>query len=476
MAEDRKQLVVVGGGPGGYGAAFMAADLGLQVTLVDPEENPGGVCLYRGCIPTKALLHAAAVLGEVRRGAQWGLKTGKVHVELKELRRWKDEVVAGLTGGMGQLARRRKIEHLRGRARFLDSHTVEVKGNGSKPRKLPFEQAILATGARPGGLPSVSYDSPRVMDSAAALRLEELPERLLVVGGGYIGLELATVYATLGSKVTIVEMLPRILAGTDEDLVKVYLKEAGELFDSIRLSTTAELDVREDGVQAALKPEAGEPEEARFDRVLLAVGRKPVTGDLGLESTAVELDERGFVKVDEQRRTAEASIFAVGDVTGNPLFAHKATHEGRVAAEAAAGRKTAYEPRGVPAVEYIDPEIAWCGLNELQAAEQGLTVEVARFPWAASGRSLTLGRSNGLTKLVLEPGSGRVLGVGIVGPWAGELISEGLLAVEMGALASDLALTIHPHPTLSETLMGAAEVFEGTATDIYRPRRDPPGA
>jgi dihydrolipoamide dehydrogenase len=472
MAEENRQLVVVGGGPGGYAAAFMAADLGLQVTLIDPEENPGGVCLYRGCIPTKALLHSASILGEIRRGAQWGLKTGKVEVELDKLRTWKDEVVDRLTGGLGQLARRRKVEHLRGRARFRDPRTLEVDSEGDAPARLAFDQAILATGGRPGGLPSVSYDSPRVMDSAAALRLEELPERLLVVGAGYIGMELATVYASLGSRVIIVEKLPRILAGTDDDLVQVYLKEAKEFFEAIRLSTTAELEVRDDGVEATLQPEEGEPETVRFDRVLLAVGRKPATADLGLENTAVELDDGGFIQVDEQRRTAEASIFAVGDVTGNPLFAHKATHEGRVAAEAAAGRKSAYEPKGVPAVEYIDPEIAWCGLNELQAQEQGRKVEVARFPWAASGRSLTLGRSNGLTKLVLEPGSGRVLGVGIVGPWAGELISEGLLAVEMGAVASDLALTVHPHPTLSETLMGAAEVFDGTATDLYRPRRD----
>jgi len=477
MAEETRRLIILGAGPGGYGAAFMAADLGLKVTLVDPEVNPGGVCLYRGCIPTKALLHAAKVMNDIRRAGQWGLTTGKVDVDLAKLRSWNQEVVENLTGGLGQLAGRRNVEHIRGTGRFLDPQTVEITpaGDGKesgKSRKLPFEAAIIATGARPGGLPGVDSASPLVMDSSAALRMEELPERLLVIGGGYIGLELSSVYASLGSKVTIVEMMPGILPGTDRDLVRVFSREAEQLFESIRVDTTAELEVQSRKVKATLKPKEGDPETLDFDRVLIAVGRKPNTGELGLEKAGIETDEKGFIPVDAQRRTSVSSIYAVGDVTGNPLFAHKATHEGRVAAESAAGRKSAYDPRAVPAVEYIDPEIAWCGLSEEQAREQGRKVEVARFNWAASGRNLTLGRRSGLTKLIIDAESERVLGVGMVGESAGELISEGALAVEMAAVAEDLALTIHPHPTLSETIMEAAESFYGTATSIYMPRRE----
>jgi dihydrolipoamide dehydrogenase len=474
MAEDKKQLVILGAGPGGYGAAFMAADLGLEVVMVDPEPNPGGACLYRGCIPTKALLHAAKVLNDIKRARRWGLQAGETKVDLEKLRSWSRGVVENLTGGLGQVAGLRKIEHIRGTGRFLDPRTVEIhpsENGGANIRRLSFDAAIIATGAQPVGLPGISFDSPRVMDSSKALELEEVPKRLLVVGGGYIGLELSTVYASLGSKVTIVEMMPGILLGTDRDLVKVYTRESEGLFESILVDTTAELEVRENAVEARLKPKQGKARSESFDRVLLAVGRKPNTGDLGLENTSVERDGRGFIPVDPQRRTSEPSIYAIGDVTGNPLFAHKATHEGRVAAEAIAGRKTAYDPRAVPAVEFIDPEIAWCGLSETEAERQGLRVEVARFNWAASGRSATLGRSGGLTKLVIDPQTERVLGMGIAGESAGELISEGVLAVEMAALAADVALTVHPHPTLSETIMEAAEAFYGTATSIYRPRK-----
>lgn len=475
MAEKKRRLIILGAGPGGYGAAFMAADLGLKVTLVDPEVNPGGVCLYRGCIPTKALLHAAKVMNDIRRAGQWGLETGKLDVDLEKLRSWKREVVENLTGGLGQLAGRRKVEHIRGTGRFLDPQTVEIReldDGKQKTRRLSFEAAIIATGGKPGSLPGVDFDSPLVMDSAAALEMEELPERLLVIGGGYIGLELSTVYASLGSKVTIVEMLPAILAGTDADLVRVYSREAEQLFESIRVNTTAELEVQGKKVEATLKPREGEAETQSFDRVLLAVGRKPDTGQLGLEKAGIETDEKGFIQVDAARRTSVSSIYAVGDVTGNPLFAHKATHEGRIAAKTIAGMKAAYEPRAVPAVEYIDPEIAWCGLSEEQAREQGRKVEVARFNWGASGRNQTLGRRSGLTKLILDAESERVLGVGIVGESAGELISEGALAVEMAAVAEDLALTVHPHPTLSETIMEAAESHYGTATSIYKPKRE----
>jgi dihydrolipoamide dehydrogenase len=471
MAEAKRQLVVVGGGPGGYAAAFLAADLGLEVTLVDPEPNPGGVCLYRGCIPSKALLHAASVLREIQRGAEWGLAAGKVRTDVGKLRSWSKGVVETLTGGLGQLAKMRKIEHLRGRGRFRDTTSLEVQEEGGGRRTLPFEKAIVATGARPVALPGVPFESPLVMDSTAALELEEVPGTLLVVGGGYIGLELGSVYAALGSRVTVVEMLPEIMSGTDRDLVKVYAREAEGVFESIRLRTTARLKVGEDGVEAALEPQEGQAETKRFARVLVAVGRRPNTQDIGLENTGVELDEKGFIEVDERRRTAELSIYAIGDVTGGPMLAHKATHEGRVAVEAIAGRPAAFDPRAIPAVVFTDPEIAVCGLTEAQAQAQGRRVEVARFPWSASGRSLTLGRKSGLTKLVIDPESHRILGAGIVGASAGELIGEATLAVEMAARVEDLALTIHTHPTLTETLMEAAEAFEGTATSIYRPKR-----
>jgi dihydrolipoamide dehydrogenase len=464
---DKVQLVVVGGGPGGYAAAFHAAALGLDVTLVDPEANPGGVCLYRGCIPSKALLHAAKLIHDARAAEEQGLSFGEPAIDLPRLRAWKDGVVAKLTGGLGQLTRQHKVRYVRGRARLVDRSTLEIESDGKKSR-LAFEHALLATGSAPVALPGFPK-SPRVLDSTSALDLPDVPRRLLVVGGGYIGLELGSVYAALGSRVTIVEMLPGLLPGVDPDLVRPLAKRLEGQCESIRLGTRvasveeskAALEVRFDG--------AAEPET--FDRVLVAVGRKPSSQGLGLEATGVKVDERGFVQVDPQRRTAEPTIFAIGDLVGQPMLAHKASHEGRTAVEAIAGRKVAFEPRAIPAVVFTDPEIAYCGLSESEAKEQGRPVEIARFPWAASGRALTLGRDDGVTKLVLEPETERVLGVGITGPGAGELIAEGVLAVEMGATARDLALTIHPHPTLSETVMEAAEVFFGESTHVFRPKR-----
>jgi dihydrolipoamide dehydrogenase len=486
--DNSTQVAVIGAGPGGYPAAFLAADLGLQVTLIDPEPRPGGVCLYRGCIPSKALLHVARLLGEAREASAWGVAFAEPEIDLARLRAWKESVVGQLTGGTGQLAKQRKINYLQGRASFLDAHTLKIEKAGGDAETLAFQHAILATGSRPATIPSLALDSERVMDSTSALELKDIPKSLLVIGGGYIGLELGTVYAALGSRVSVVEMLPGLLPGADRDLVRVLAKRLEGHFQAIMLNTTvAKMQEVADGVQVKFKGEveptsansaeptsasSAEPAEQVFDKVLVSVGRKPNSAGLGLENTQVQIDARGFIQVDERRRTADLGIYAVGDVAGEPMLAHKATHEGRVAARAIAGEKVAYEPQAVPAVVFTDPEVAWCGLTETQAEKEGRPVKVARFPWGASGRAVTLGRNDGLTKLLLDPETERILGVGLVGPGAGELIAEGVLAVEMAALASDLELSIHPHPTLSETLMEAAEAFFGQATHIYRPKRE----
>jgi dihydrolipoamide dehydrogenase len=468
---DAANLVVIGAGPGGYAAAFLAADLGMRVTLVDEEINPGGVCLYRGCIPSKALLHAAKVIAESEHAAAWGIEYAKPTIKLDKLRAWKDRVVKKLTGGLGQLSSARKIRFIQGRAAFLDAHTLEVQGKKGKD-KLTFDYAILATGSRPATLPHIPMTSERVLDSTSALELKEIPKSLLVVGGGYIGLELGTVYAALGSRVSVVEveMMPSLLPGADSDLVAVLAKRMDTICESVMVNTKiAELKEEKDGLRVRFEGEkAG---TALFDAVLVSVGRKPNSNVPGLGNTRVEIDERGFVRVDAQRRTAEPSIFAIGDVAGEPMLAHKASHEGRVAVEVIAGHKVAFEPQAIPAVVFTDPEIAWCGLTETDAKKEGRSVRVVRFPWAASGRATTLDRSDGVTKLVLDPKTERVLGVAIAGPGAGELIAEGVLAVEMAATAADIKLSIHPHPTLSETVMEAAEVFFGQSTHMYRPKK-----
>lgn len=467
------QVVVIGGGPGGYAAAFMAADLGLQTTLVDMEVNPGGVCLYRGCIPSKALLHVARVINESREAAHWGIDFAAPKIDVGKLRQWKTSVVDKLTGGLGQLSKQRKVQYIQGRATFLDSNTLKIERVKGGEAQLRYEHAILATGSRPATIPGLSLASPRVMDSTGALEITEVPENLLVIGGGYIGLELGTVYAALGTQVSVVEMTAGLLPGADRDLVSILAKRINTICHAVMLNTKVTSITEEpEGIRVKLEGAGIEQPEQVFEKVLISVGRKPNSGGLGLENTKVEIDARGFVKVDAQRRTADPAIFAIGDLTGDPMLAHKATHEGRVAAEVIAGHKVAFEPAAIPAVVFTDPEIAWCGLTETEAKEQGRKIKVARFPWAASGRALTLDRTDGVTKLVIDPDSERVLGVGICGPGAGELIAEGVLAIEMAARASDLGLTIHPHPTMSETLMGAAEVFFGQATDVYRPKRD----
>jgi dihydrolipoamide dehydrogenase len=471
---DSIQLAVIGGGPGGYAAAFLAADLGIKVALIDEEVNPGGVCLYRGCIPSKALLHAARVLTESREAAHFGIQFQPPQIDINRLRAWKQEVVSKMTGGLGQLSRQRKVEYIQGRASLIDARTLSIASGspgGPSERRVSFEHAILATGSFPAMLPGLPK-SDRILDSTSALDISGVPKTLLVVGGGYIGLELGTVYAALGSEVSVVEMLDGLLPGADRDLVLPLAKRVEKIFSKIMLSTkVAGIKEAKDGIRVKFEGSNAPEGEQVYEKVLISVGRKPNSAIPGLDRTRVERDAKGFIKIDPQRRTAEPSIYAIGDVAGEPMLAHKATHEGRTAVEAIHGKKVAFEPRAIPAVVFTDPEVAWCGLTETQAAQENRPVKVARFPWGASGRATTLDRNDGVTKLVIDPESEQVLGVGITGVGAGELIAEGVLAVEMSALAADVALSIHPHPTLSETVMGAAEVFYGQATDIYRPKK-----
>jgi dihydrolipoamide dehydrogenase len=466
------QLVVIGAGPGGYAAAFYAADLGLQVTLVDPSVNPGGVCLYRGCIPSKALLHVAEVVNEARHAEAWGVTFGAPKIDIDKVRAFKTKVVNQLTGGLGQLSKQRKITYVQGTAALRDAHTLEISIDGGKSDTLTFEHAIIATGSRPSTIPNLSIKSDRLMDSTGALDLPDIPKSLLVVGGGYIGLELGSVYAALGTKVTVVEMTGGLLPGADRDLVNILAKRIESICEAVLLNTkVVAMKEAKSGIAVSFQGE-GDAKEHTFDRVLVSIGRRPNSAIPGLDRTRVQVNQRGFIEVDPSRRTAEPSIYAIGDVVGEPMLAHKASHEGRVAVEAIAGERVAFEPLAIPAVVFTDPELAWCGLTETEAQKQNREVTVARFPWAASGRALTLDRSDGMTKLVIDPKTERVLGVGIVGPGAGELIAEGVLAVEMGANATDVRMSIHPHPTLSETLMESAEVFFGHATHVYRPKRE----
>jgi dihydrolipoamide dehydrogenase len=465
-------VAVIGAGPGGYAAAFLAADLGMSVTLIDPALNPGGVCLYRGCIPSKALLHVAKLLEESQQAKNWGIEFAAPKIDLARLRSWKENVVKKLTGGLGVLSKQRKVNYVQGRAALEDSTTLRVKKSDGSEERLAFDNIIIATGSRPAIIPSLKLDTPRMMDSTGALNLEDIPGTLLVVGGGYIGLELGSVYAALGTRVTVVEMLPGLLPGADRDLVLPLHKRLEKMFEGILLNmTVASVKDEGNGIRATLKGQDGNAQEKIFDRVLVSVGRKPNSEIPGLEKTRVQVGQRGFIQVNKQLQTNDSSIYAIGDVVGEPMLAHKASHEGRVAVEAIAGHKVAFEPNAIPAVVFTDPEVAWCGLTETQAQNENRDIKVAKFPWAASGRAITLDRPEGLTKLIFDPQTERLLGVGIVGVGAGEMIAEGVLAIEMAALAKDVALTIHPHPTLSETIMESAEVFFGTSTHIYRPKR-----
>lgn len=464
------QLAIIGGGPGGYAAAFLAADLGLEVTLIDSEPNPGGVCLYRGCIPSKALLHVAKVINEAREAKAWGVSFSDPEIDLDKVRAWKAQVVGKLTGGLGQLSRQRKITYIQGHAAFMDARTLRIEKQDGESQ-LKFKNAILATGSYPATLPNnISLDSPRLLDSNSALEIKDIPKNLLVIGGGYIGLEMATVYASLGSQVTVIEMSESLLPGVDRDLVSVLVKRMEGTLHAILLKTKV-VSLKEEAHGIRARFEGSEEGEQIFEKVLAAVGRKPNSAIPGLEHTQVEVNERGFIQVDPQRRTADPAIFAIGDVAGEPMLAHKANHEGRVAAEVIAGHRVLFEPQAIPAVVFTDPEVAWCGLTETEAKQEARPIQVARFPWAASGRAATLHRADGVTKLIIDPETERVLGAGIVGSGAGDLIAELVLAVEMAAVASDIKLSIHPHPTLSETVMEAAEVFFGQSTHLYRPAK-----
>ncbi len=460
-------LVVIGAGPGGYAAAFLAADKGIPVTLVSDESQLGGVCLQRGCIPSKALLHLAKLISETHEAKAWGLDFGEPQIDLDQLRNWKSDVVRKMTGGLTQLCRQRGVHFVTGRARFTDSQTIAV--NGESP--LKFKQAIIAVGSVPAIPADFDLSSPNILDSTRALEVESIPERLLVVGGGYIGLEIGTVYAALGSRVSVVEMTDGLLPGVDRDLVRILQVNLKKKFEAIWLHTRLKsIKDTSQGVQAVLEGESGLTEQV-FDKVLISVGRKPNTRGLGLETTQVELDSQGFIKVDKQLRTKDPGIFAIGDAVGGAMLAHKASHEGKVAVQVISGESVEFDQPTIPAVVFTDPEIAWCGLTETEAKERGLEITVAKFPWGASGRATTMGRNDGQTKLIVDPNSPRILGVGLVGSGAGELVAEGVLAIQTGIKAHDLARVIHPHPTLSETVMEAAEVFEGTPTHIYKKPR-----
>jgi len=473
------QLVVIGGGPGGYAAAFYGADLGMQVTLVDMEPNPGGVCLYRGCIPSKALLHVAKVASEAKHASHWGLTYAEPTIDLDKLRSFKDGVVTKLTGGLGQLSKQRKITFIQGKASFVDAKNLSIELAAGGTQALAFESAIIATGSYPTRIPGLDITSDRLMDSTGALDLPDIPKTLLVVGGGYIGLELGSVYAALGTKVTVVEMTDGLLPGADRDLVTFLARRLETTMDKILLKTKVTgMKEAKNGITVSMEsadPAAGSGQAAAtentYDRVLVSIGRRPNSAIPGLDKAGVKVSDKGFITVDSAMRTNIAGISAVGDVVGEPMLAHKASHEAKVAVEAILGHKVAFEPQAIPAVVFTDPEVAWCGLTESDAKKQGRKVEIAKFPWAALGRALAIDRPDGMTKLVIDPETERILGVGIVGAGAGELIAEGVLAVEMAALASDLKLSIHPHPTMSETLMEAAEVFFGHSTHVYRPKK-----
>ncbi|MGD9114688.1 MAG: dihydrolipoyl dehydrogenase [Desulfobacterales bacterium] len=459
------EVLVIGSGPGGYAAAFRAADLGLDVTMVDTARRPGGVCLFKGCIPSKTFLYLAELIQDAAKAESMGIIFGKPKIDLNGLRKWKAQVIDKMADGLVNLSNRRGVQLIKGRAEFESSDTVRLQN--SEVSHIKFRHAILATGSRPINFPGNNFEAgSRIMSSNGALALADIPKRLLVLGGGYVGLELGTVYASLGSRVTLVEMTDQLLPGVDRDLVMPLGKKLTAIFENIYLNTkVASLDEHDNGVNVTLEGEVETPHQT-FERVLVAIGRRPASDEIGLGNTKVKLDDHGFVIVDQQLRTIDEKIFAVGDVVGGMMLAHKATREGKIAAEVIAGEPSAFDVRAIPAVVYTDPQIAWCGLTEEQARRENRSIEVQRFPWKFSGRATTMGAPEGLTKIIIDPETQRILGVGICGRDTEGLISEGVLAIEMGALAEDMALSIHPHPTLSETEGEAAEIFLGTATHI----------
>jgi dihydrolipoamide dehydrogenase len=462
-------VVVLGAGPGGYTAAFRAADLGLRVALVERYPALGGVCLNVGCIPSKALLHTARVIDEAAAMEAHGVAFGAPRIDLEKLRSFKDGVVGKLTGGLAGMAGQRKVEVIQGTATFAGPNAIGILQDGAS-REVTFDKVIVAVGSQSLELSGMPWGDPRLMDSTAALELEEIPNRLLVVGGGIIGLEMACVYSALGSKVTVVELTPTLMPGADPDLVKPLQRRIEKRYEAIHLDTrVTRVNVADDALVANFEGKHEGREE--FDRVLVAVGRSPNGGKIKAEAAGLKVDDKGFIPVDRQMRSNVPHIFAIGDVVGQPMLAHKATHEGKVAAEVCAGEKSAFEARVIPSVAYTDPEVAWVGVTEAEAKAQGMKYGVGKFPWVASGRALGNGRADGFTKLLFDEATRRIIGAGIVGSQAGDLVAECALAIEMGAEAADIGLTIHPHPTLSETVAMAAEAFEGTITDLYLPRK-----
>ena len=459
-----KKLVVLGGGPGGYAAAFLAADKGIDVTLIDAGKKPGGVCLHRGCIPSKTLLHLAHLINETKEAKTWGIDFGEPKIDLDAVRNSKNQIIDKMATGLAQLCKQRKVEFVSGKGKFKDSQTIEIND-----KLYPFDHCILATGSRP--IQPFQNDS-NLIDSTGALDLESVPEKLLVIGGGYIGLEMGSVYAALGSQVTLVEMMDGLLTGVDRDLVRPLQHRIKNQFEEIHLNTkVGEIKQVESKIHVTIENESVTKQKI-FDRVLVSVGRAPNTDELGLENTQVKLNKKRFVIVDSQQKTSDPNISAIGDVIGGAMLAHKAAHEAKVAVEVINGESSNFNNRVIPAVVFTDPEIAWAGLTETEAKAQGKEFSIAKFPWGASGRAQTLGRGEGMTKLIIDPESEKVIGVGLTGAGAGELIAEGVLAIDTGMKAKDLALSIHPHPTLSETLMEAADVFYGTATHIYKRKRN----
>ena len=464
-------ILVIGSGPGGYAAAFRAADLGREVTLVDKDPTLGGVCLNRGCIPSKTLLHIAKVLEEAESLKKMGVTFTKPTIDIDLVRDWKNKVVSQLSGGIGQMAKARKVNTVQAEATFLSDNEVQLKSESST-EIITFDHCVVASGSSSSIIPGIPFDNKNVLTSKTALDLKKIPESLLVIGGGYIGLEMGTVFSALGSSVSVAEFLPNLLPGADPDLVKPLARKLKKEFSEIHLSTKiTKVEQAKSGVMDVTMEKNGEEITKQYEQVLVSVGRKPNTEKMGVDKTNIKVNEQGFISVDKYQQTSVKNIFAIGDIVGNPMLAHKATHEGKVAAEVICGLPAAFDAKAIPAVIFTDPEIAWVGVTETEAKESGIPYEKGEFPWAASGKSLALGRNEGRTKILFDKETKRTIGVGIVGPNAGDLISEGALAIEMGADAEDISLTVHPHPTLGETFANAAEVFEGTVTDLYIPKK-----
>jgi dihydrolipoamide dehydrogenase len=470
MSEIKTQLVVLGAGPGGYSAAFRAADLGVETVMVDARDTLGGVCLNVGCIPSKALLHVAKVIDDAKEMAGHGVTFGEPTIDLDKIRGWKDSVVSQLTKGLSGMAKMRKVKHVQGYGKFTGSNTLEVKDKDGKVTTITFDNAIIAAGSEPVSLPFIPQDDPRVIDSTGALEMADIPEKMLVLGGGIIGLEMGTVYRALGSQIDVVEFLDQLVPAADKDIVKVYQKYVKDKFNVMLETKVTGVEAKKDGLYVSFEGKQAPAEPVKYDKVLVAVGRRPNGSLVDAEKAGVAVDERGFINVDKQLRTNVSNIFAIGDLVGQPMLAHKAVHEGHVAAEVISGMKHYFDPKCIPSVAYTDPEMAWVGLTEKEAKEQGIKYESATFPWAASGRAIASARTEGMTKLIFDKESHRVIGGAIVGINAGEMLGEIGLAIEMGADAEDIALTIHAHPTLNESIGLAAEMYEGSITDLPNPK------